>query len=36
LLGGRLHERLPRDRILQLISVMLLVNGVSLLVRAFA
>ncbi len=33
--GGRLHERLPRDRILQLISVMLLVNGVSLLVRAF-
>jgi uncharacterized protein len=34
-LGGRLHERLPRNRILQLISVMLLVNGMSLLVRAF-
>jgi uncharacterized protein len=35
-IGGKLHDRLPRERLLQLISVMLLINGVSLLVRAFS
>ncbi len=35
-LGGKLHDRLPREGILRLISVLLVVNGVSLVLRAAA
>jgi uncharacterized membrane protein YfcA len=35
-LGGRLHERLPRQRALQFISLALLANGMLLVVRGAA